>query len=123
MAAGRGHRDLAESRHQLLVALVLGGRSDHKHAVIRNDDVLYERDQAFGVLNLHSSSSGSNGSDEVEAKNVWRFAGRLPLNGFRSIHRKRRKKLAEYCNFSSQAHRTNKADHILWLAAALPFQA
>ena len=77
MAAGRIIATLPNQGHDSLVALFEVGALTTSMQVIRNEDVLYERDQAFGGAQLTQLIVRQYGfsSDEAEAK---KRSGELP---------------------------------------------
>lgn len=125
MAASRVIETLPNSGVDALVALFEVGAMTTSMQVIRNDDVLYERDQAFGGAQLTQLIVRQYGfsADEAEAK---KRSGDLPEDYRNTVLEPFIESMAQEIGralqffFTSTPH--NKVDHILIAggSAALP---
>jgi type IV pilus assembly protein PilM len=125
MAAGRVIDSLADHGQNALIALFEVGSQTTGLQVIRNDDVIYERDQMFGGINLTQMISKQYGIpvDEADAK---KKSGELPPDYGSKVLKPFMENLAQEVGralqffFTSTPH--NKVDHVLLSggSAALP---
>lgn len=125
MAAGRLIDSLPNQGRDLLIALFEVGSQSTALQVIRNDDVIYERDQMFGGMQLTQQVARQYGIsfEEADAK---KKSGELPSDYGVKVLQPFMDNLAQEVGralqffFTSTPH--NKVDHILLSggSAALP---